>query len=218
MPALKNPKHEKFVQSVAKGMSGAQAYISAGYEANPNSANVAATRLLKQPSVAARLQELLDRRDQIEVEATKKAMEKLSITKESVLAELAKIGFANMMDYIRTNDQGDAYVDLSALTREQAAAIQEIVVDEYTEGRGEDARNVKRTRFKLADKKAALVDIGKHLGMFIERKEIGGPGDFDRMSDDELKQYIASEAEALGIGHANAQASGRGGKTRSELN
>ena len=32
--------------------------------------------------------------------------------------------------------------------------------------RGEDARAVKRVKFKLHDKCAALVDLGRHLGMF----------------------------------------------------
>lgn len=218
MPALKNPKHEKFVQNVAKGMSGAKAYLAAGYNSNDNAANVAATRLLKQPNVRARLSELLDRRDLIEVQATQKAVEKLALTKEAVLAELAKIGFANMLDYIRTTDRGDAYVDLSALNRDQAAAIVEMTVDEYTEGRGEDARNVKRVKFKLADKKGALVDIGKALGMFVDRKEIGGPGDFAAMTSDELRASITRDLATLGIENQVAQDQGRGRTPGSKLN
>ena len=42
------------------------------------------------------------------------------------------------------------------------------------DGRGEDARDVKRTRFKLADKKAALESIGRHLGMFTDKIKVGG--------------------------------------------
>ena len=60
------------------------------------------------------------------------------------------------------------------MSRDQAAAIQEFVVDEYMDGRGEDARPVKRTRFKLADKKGALVDIGRHLGMFNDKLKVEG--------------------------------------------
>jgi hypothetical protein len=30
----------------------------------------------------------------------------------------------------------------------------------------DEAREVKRTKFKFSDKRAALVDLGKHLGMF----------------------------------------------------
>ena len=62
------------------------------------------------------------------------------------------------------------------MTRDKAAAIREFVVDEYMDGRGEDARPVKRTRFKLADKKAALESIGRHLGMFTDKIKVGGDG------------------------------------------
>ena len=39
-----------------------------------------------------------------------------------------------------------------------------------------EAREVRRVKFKLADKRAALVDIGRHLGMFPNRTELSGPG------------------------------------------
>lgn len=191
MPALRNAKHEKFVQELAKGIPAADAWVNAGYKTNAKAAAVSASRMLKRPDLTARLQELLDRRDQIEVKATQKAIDKLAITKEAVLTELAKIGFSNMLDYIKPQSSGDAYVDLSALTRDQAAAITEVTVDEYTEGRGDDARNVKRIKFKLADKRSALVDIGKHFGMFIERREIGAPGEFSDMTLEELIEESA---------------------------
>lgn len=52
----------------------------------------------------------------------------------------------------------------------------------------------------------------------ISKHEVGKPGDFDRMSKDELTEYIRTETEALGVGHIAAQGSGRGGKARSQLN
>ena len=90
---------------------------------------------------------------------------------DQVLRELGHIGFSNMLDFVTIGDDGRVTFDLTHLSRDQAAAIQEIVVDEYTEGAGEDARNVKRTRFKLANKVAALEKMGKHLGMFTERHD-----------------------------------------------
>jgi phage terminase small subunit len=98
------------------------------------------------------------------------------ITADAVIAEMAKLGFANMADYMRAQPGGDPYLDFSALTRDQAAALQEVTVEDYVEGRGEDARAVKRVKFKLADKRAALVDLGRHLGVFKpDRIELSGP-------------------------------------------
>jgi len=75
---------------------------------------------------------------------------------------------------MRASPGGDPYLDFSALTRDQAAALQEVTVEDYVDGRGENAREVKRVRFKLADKRAALVDLGRHLGMFKDRVEHSG--------------------------------------------
>lgn len=181
MPVLKSPKHEAFVRNILKGMSQREAYLKAGFTAkNMESADANASRLISTDKVSARLTEL-------QTIVTEKAVEKAAVSKEAVLSELAKIGFANMLDYVRVQESsGDAYVDFSRLTREQAAAIGEITVEEYSEGRGEDARDVKKVKFKLLDKKGALVDLGKHLGLFIERHEHGGPGDFSNFTEEEL--------------------------------
>ena len=39
------------------------------------------------------------------------------------------------------------------------------------EGRGKNAREVKKVRFKLADKRAALVDLGRHHKLFTNKFE-----------------------------------------------
>ncbi len=44
----------------------------------------------------------------------------------------------------------------------------------------------------------ALELLGKELGMFIDRKEVGQPGDFDDMAADELRRSIATDLEKLG--------------------
>jgi hypothetical protein len=44
-------------------------------------------------------------------------------------------------------------------------------VENFIDGRGEDARAVRRVRFKLYDKRAALVDLGRHLGFFEMKRE-----------------------------------------------
>ena len=100
--------------------------------------------------------------------------ERTQVDADRVLRELCLLGFSNMMDFMTPQEDGTAFLDFSNMTRDQAAAIQEFVVDEYMDGRGEEARPVKKTKFKLADKKGALVEIGRHLGMFTAKLKLGG--------------------------------------------
>jgi phage terminase small subunit len=55
---LKNARHEKFAQELAKGDAASVAYRAAGYSATGNSAEVAASRLFKTVKVAERVAEL----------------------------------------------------------------------------------------------------------------------------------------------------------------
>lgn len=204
MPVLPNPKHELFAQELAKGVTATDAYVTAGFK--PNRHNAAG--LAQKQHISERVQELLAKREMMDGQATAKAIEKLAITKEAVLGELAKIGFANMADYMRAGVDGDPYLDFSALTRDQAAALVEVTVEDFKDGRGEDGRDVRRVKFKLADKKGALVDLGKHLGLFIERHEHGNVGDFDTVDDETLAIETKKEMVALGLvkvrGNGNA--------------
>lgn len=186
MAILKNQRHELFAVGIASGKSQGEAYTAAGYTTStPETAWVGGSKLVKNAKVAARIAEL-------QTAVHERAVEKTGITKARILAELAKIGFANMLDYVKVGSDGDPYVDFSVLTREQAAAIGEVVVEDFKDGRGEDARDVRRVRFKLLDKKGALVDLGKELGMFVTRTEVGEPGDFANKTDDELQREIAA--------------------------
>jgi phage terminase small subunit len=63
------------------------------------------------------------------------------------------------------------------------------------DGSGDDAREVKRIRFKLADKRSALVDLGKHLGMFVERKHV--THEHADKSDAELRAELSQLIEAI---------------------
>lgn len=110
-----------------------------------------------------------------------------------VLQEIEKLGFSNMQDYMRLSEGGAAYIDFSALTREQAAAIQEITVDEYVDGKGEDQREVRKTKFKLADKRGALELLARHHKLLTDKLEVG--------ADDDLLQVLA-EGRQRAAAHA----------------
>jgi phage terminase small subunit len=191
------PKQQRFIQEYLIDLNGTQAAIRAGYSAR--TANEQGSRLLANASVRTALAEAQ--------EALSKAT---GITAERVLRELALLGFANMADYMRVGSDGDAYLDFSKLTREQAAALAEVTVEDFKDGRGEDARDVRRVKFKLADKRAALVDIGKHLGMFIDRKEIR-TGPLDDKSDADLDAIIRRASTEI---QASGGAAGEGAETK----
>ncbi|MBY5917339.1 terminase small subunit [Rhizobium leguminosarum] len=160
MPAL-SAKQKRFVAEYLIDLNATQAAIRAGY--SKKTATVQASRLLTN----AKVQEELSKQQS-------KVAERLEITKERIVDELAKIGFANMLDYMRAGPDGDPYLDFSGLTRDQAAALSEVTVEDFKDGRGEEARDVRRVKFKLHDKKGALVDLAKMLGFIIEKHEHTG--------------------------------------------
>jgi phage terminase small subunit len=155
------PKQERFVEEYLVDLNATQAAIRAGYSAD--TARQIASENLSKPAIADAIAE---RRAALS-EAT-------ALTAERVLRELSLIGFANMQDYMRVGPDGDPYLNFSGLSRDQAAALVEVTVEDFKEGRGEAARDVRRVKFKLADKRAALVDLGKHLKLFSDRIEHTG--------------------------------------------
>lgn len=99
-------------------------------------------------------------------------LSKYEVSQAHILSELSKMGFANMDDYIRVNEEGLPITDFSELTRSQAAAITSITVDTYVEGRGDEAREVRRVKFTLADKPKSLELLGRHLKMFTDNVNV----------------------------------------------
>ena len=148
------PKQLRFCREYVVDLNASAAYVRAGY--SENGARQSAHNLLTKEYILDAIAKLQAAR-----------AKRVELTADSVVAELASLGFSNMLDYVTvTDDGGSVVLDLSKLTRAQAAAIGELVIDEFTEGKGDGARDVRRVRFKLADKKGPLVELGKHLGVF----------------------------------------------------
>lgn len=161
MPILSNSKHERFAQEVAQGSSASAAYVAAGYAKNDSNAS----RLNGNEQVRARVEEILS-----------EGAAKAGVTVQRIVDELAKVGFANMGDYLHATTGGDPFFVYDQLTDEQKAALSEVTVEDFKEGRGEDARDIRRVKFKLHDKLGALEKLGKHLGMFKDKVELSAPG------------------------------------------
>ena len=152
MPQLKNSRHEAFARAIVKGQAAGVAYMTAGYKRD----DANALRLTRNDKVAARIAELKEA-----------AADAAIMDRRETLQGLTLLARSNMLDYVGAHGQ---LLDISQLTREHGAAIHEVTYDTYMDG--EEAREVKRVKLKLYDKRAALVDLGRHHGLFTDKHEV----------------------------------------------
>lgn len=147
----KEMRRDIFVAEFIKDFDPERAGRAIGYREG-YSARGAATAMLRDPvvqqAIAARVDEVAKRHE---------------ISLGNVLEELARVAFANMGDYTRPGADGSREVALDDLTRDQLAAVSEVTTEIYVEGKGDFAREVKRTRFRLHPKQPALEALYKHL-------------------------------------------------------
>ena len=194
MSVLKNAKYELFAQYLAQGLKQADAHEKAGFKRNDGNAS----KLAAKPEIDARIKELK------EIGAEKAAVA-IGVTKEKITAELAKLGFSNMLDYMTVGADGLPFIDMTAIAadRDKGAAIQEVIVETTTRmevnAAGEkEAVPVRKVRFKLADKRAALVDMARHLGMNTDVVQVKNTSDAEKTAD-QLKAEVIAMIADLGL-------------------
>jgi phage terminase small subunit len=195
-------KQARFVELYLAGGNAAKAYREAYSSAAP-SQSVAREghRLLKHPKIAPFLAEAEARARAALVEAANR----YAVSRERNVAELARMAYASMKDYTRLVGS-ERVVDLSEATDDQLRALQEITVEDYLDGRGKDARQVRRTKIKLADKQGAIERLNKMFGWIIDRSEVGRPGEFANLSDEQLDEKIMEHLVEMGMSEQQARA------------
>ena len=151
-------RQQRFVEEYLVDLNATQAAIRAGY--SEKAARFTGSENLTKPNIAEAIQKHL-----------KKRSRRTEVTADKVIAEYALVAFADMADYIDFNSAGNVVLDWSQMPEGATKVISEITQEEFVDGKGEDARPVRRTKFKLHSKMSALNDLAKHLGMFIERHE-----------------------------------------------
>ncbi len=142
-PVNLTDKQQQFVEAYRQGSDAAHAAVLAGYA--PSSAAACGKRLLASARVQAALRA--------------PHTPAVPVTQERVIHELAAIGFAAISDLCKWDADGVRLVESSQLTREQTAAVAEII--ESSSGRAS-------VRIKLHAKLKALEMLGRHLGMFSQ--------------------------------------------------
>lgn len=171
-----NPKQQRFVEEYLVDLNATGAAERAGYK-HPNTQG---PRLLVNVGVAAAIQE---RRTRLR--------NKLEVTQERVLQELARIAFADVRDLFTWDEERACHVPSANLTDDQAAAVSAIEAETIRTTNLDGSVDVKiKLKLRTYDKKGALDSLAKHLGMFIERHEHtgrdGGPIETKELSDSEL--------------------------------
>lgn len=136
-------KQKRFINEYMVDLNATAAAKRAGY--SEKTAYSIGQRLLKNVEIQVAIQQIQN-----------KMQNKLEITQERVMQELAAVAFAEGTDFIYVDEIGNACpVPTYRLSEQQKKAIS--VIRQGQNGRAE---------IKLYDKIRALELIGKHLGMF----------------------------------------------------
>ncbi len=99
--------------------------------------------------------------DELKARITKK----LDVTAERVVAELAKLGFSNINDFVVIDEDGEtSFKSFEGMEIDKLAAVESIKVSK-TENKDGD-RQYTTTNFKLYNKADALEKLCRYLGIF----------------------------------------------------
>lgn len=172
-------KQQVFVEAYLASWNASEAARRAGY----SHANVQGSRLLANVSISEEIQ---------------RRVAEMTLTANEVLVRLGEHARGSMGDFVRFSENGDPTFDLQAAalmgkmplvkklkTKTRTYSMPTVNVtrpegdeeDAEEEGRVEiDSVEVTETsiEFELYDAQSALVQIGKHHGLFVERTEITG--------------------------------------------
>lgn len=157
-------KQRRFVEEYLVDLNATQAAIRAGY------CGKSGYKLMQRPEVQESIREQIRRRT-----------ERVEITQDMVLRELAAIGFAKATDHTRVSKSG---------------VVEIMPTQEWTEAQARAVAAIKLGRYGVQvsnyDKVKALELLGKHLGMFDGR---GGPAAEDE--NDLLERLLEESGEDM---------------------
>jgi phage terminase small subunit len=161
------PQQRLFVREYLKDWNATQAAIRAGY--SEKTAQEQSSRLLSKVMVQEAVRAAMEKRE-----------EKVEMNAQRVLEQYIRFAF---FDVRRLFDTTGELRPMSEWPDDAAAAVNGIDVIELD---GDLSGRVKK--LKLVDKRAALADIGKHLGMFKEQIELSGKIDLIKAIEEGLER------------------------------
>lgn len=160
-------KQRRFLEAyLSNGRNAAEAYRTAyASSANPATATKEGRRLLSHPLIAPLVEAAEARAETV----TRQALDRYAISRETVLRELARVGFSSPKQLMTWGKSGVQLRESADLTEDEAAAVAEV-----SETMSDGGRTM---RVKMHAKVPALVQLGKHLGLWDQQ-----PADDDTLS------------------------------------
>jgi phage terminase small subunit len=173
-------KQKRFVDAYLVDFNANEAAARAGYR-NPRRSDIG-YKNLQNPRIRAAIDA-----------AGAPSLARLGLNAERVLVELARIATVNVMDLMRIGEDGKPVVDLARLDRDKAAAMSEITIEDFPHARDPERRQLRRVRFRLYDKLAALRTLARLLG--VPREAIEPDGDGPRQDPRQVARAIIAILE-----------------------
>ena len=158
-------KQKRFIEEYLIDLNATQAAIRAGY--SPKTAKDIGCENLAKPNISDAIDKAMAERSR-----------RTGINQDRILLELARIGLAKITDVVDP-DTGKLLPNAS---EDDLACIQSIKIKPNEFGTEREV--------KLYDKKSALVDLGKHLGMFKDKVELSGILETEKTKLDDLIQQM----------------------------
>ncbi len=147
------PKQARFVEEYLLDLNATAAAKRAGY--SEKTAKQQGQRLLTNVDVQAAV-----------TEAQKARSERTNAEADDVVLELKRLAFSNIRQYVEWGPDGVKLKDSTGLDDTASRCIAEV-----SETKSEKGGTVK---FKLHDKRGALTDLMRHLGLFTDNLNLGG--------------------------------------------
>lgn len=179
------PRQQRFVSEYLVDLNATQAAIRAGYSAK--TAKAQGSRLLTNVDVQASIAERQQARSR-----------RTEISADRVIAEYARIAFADPRRIMSWGPDGVTLLPSASLTADDAAVVAE-ASQTTSEGGGS-------IRVKLVDKLGALNSLARHLGLLTDKVKIeasvtqgpAGLPDLSKLNDDQLREFRSLLAVAAG--------------------
>ena len=171
-------QQENFKNNILSGMDAKAAYIAAGYKARGATAEVNASRLLRNAKVKAAIEKV-----------QKRAADKAEITQQRILEEEGQLAFLNPQGLV--NEKGKL-LDLHELPEDVARAIAGLEVVRKNDGS-------LKYKYRFTDKGKSLERLSRHLGMYNDKLNLGFTAEtLNAILSGLPEEYAAAVRKALG--------------------